>query len=148
MDVWPATLPEFGAGTSIQDDESRLTSSMDAGPASVRNRFTAITKSVKTSMVMTGAQIAIFNTFMRTTLKFGSLSFTWVNPVTGASETVRFKNNPEVIIHSYIKLETRYIPDNYDVDEFEIVDILMNNTYNSEVYRYVKLAPFRRKRTA
>jgi hypothetical protein len=95
MDVWPATLPEFGAGTSIQDDESRLTSSMDAGPASVRNRFTAITKSVKTSMVMTGAQIAIFNTFMRTTLKFGSLSFTWVNPVTGASETVRFKKNPE-----------------------------------------------------
>jgi len=68
---------------------------MDAGPASVRNRFTAVSQSVKTSMVMTGAQLAIFNTFMRTTLQHGSLSFTWSNPVTGASETVRFKKKPE-----------------------------------------------------
>jgi hypothetical protein len=68
---------------------------MDAGPASVRNRFTAISQKVKTSMVMTGAQLAIFNTFMRTTLAHGSLSFLWVNPVTGASETVRFKKKPE-----------------------------------------------------
>jgi hypothetical protein len=95
MDVWPVTLPEFGANTSIQDDESRLTSSMDSGPASVRNRFTAISQSVKTSMVMTGAQLVIFNTFIRTTLLHGSLSFTWINPITGASETVRFKKKPE-----------------------------------------------------
>jgi hypothetical protein len=95
MDVWPESLPSFGADTSIQDDESRLTSSMDAGPASVRNRFTAISQTVKTSMVMTGAQLAIFNTFMRTTLVHGSLSFTWTNPITGASETVRFKKKPE-----------------------------------------------------
>lgn len=95
MDVWPATLPSFGAGTSIQDDESRITSSMDSGPASVRNRFTAISQTVKTSMVMTGAQLTIFNTFLRTTLQHGSLSFTWINPITGASETVRFKKKPE-----------------------------------------------------
>lgn len=95
MDVWPASLPDFGAGTSIQDDESRLTSAMDSGPASVRNRFTAISQTVKTSMTMTGAQLAIFNTFMRTTLQHGALSFTWTNPVTGASETIRFKKKPE-----------------------------------------------------
>lgn len=95
MANWPESLPSFSASTSIQDDESRLTSTMDAGPASVRNRFTAITQTVKTSMVMTGAQIAIFNTFMRTTTQHGSLSFTWINPVTGASESVRFKKKPE-----------------------------------------------------
>jgi hypothetical protein len=95
MANWPATLPDFSSSTSIQDDESRLTSAMDAGPASVRNRFTAISQTVKTSMVLTGAQLAIFNTFMRTTLAHGSLSFTWTNPVTGASETVRFKKKPE-----------------------------------------------------
>lgn len=95
MANWPSELPNFSSSTSIQDDESRITSSMDAGPASVRNRFTAISQTVKTSMVITGAQLAIFTTFLRTTLNHGALSFTWVNPATGAAETVRFKKKPE-----------------------------------------------------
>jgi len=51
----------------------------------------------------------------------------------------RFKRLPEVIEKSYIKVESRYIPDSFDVDEFEVTDILMSNFYDSEVYRYVKL---------
>jgi hypothetical protein len=55
----------------------------------------------------------------------------------------RFKNVPEVILHSYIKLDQKYIPDAYDVDEFEMVDVMMTNFYGEEIYRYFKVAPRR-----
>ena len=57
----------------------------------------------------------------------------------------RFQNMPEVIIQSYIKIESQYIPGKFDTDEFEIVDVLMQNMYDAEVYRYYKLAPRRKK---
>ncbi len=96
MESWPSTLPQdFLIGASITDDESCITSQMDAGPASVRNRFTAISKTVKTGLVITGAQLATFNTFIRTTLQNGSLTFTWIMPDTGASASIRFKKKPE-----------------------------------------------------
>ena len=96
MSVWPATLPQdFMADASVGDDESRLISQMDAGPASVRNRFTAVSRSVKTSMVLTGAQLVAFNTFFRTTLQQGTLSFTWIAPDTGSAATLRFRKKPE-----------------------------------------------------
>lgn len=56
----------------------------------------------------------------------------------------RFNNFPEVLKHSYVKISSKYIPDTYDVDEFEVVDVLMQNMYDNEVYRYYKLAPRRR----
>ena len=59
----------------------------------------------------------------------------------------KFKNVPEVTINSYIKLESQYIPGSYDTDEFEVVDVLMRNMYDNEIYRYFKLAPLRRKNT-
>lgn len=57
----------------------------------------------------------------------------------------RFKNVPEVIINSYIKIQSQYIPGTFDTDEFEVVDVLMKNMYDNEIYRYFKLAPRRRK---
>jgi len=57
----------------------------------------------------------------------------------------RFKNVPEVTINSYIKLKSQYIPGTFDTDEFEVVDVLMKNMYDNEIYRYFKLAPRRRK---
>lgn len=96
MSNWPATLPQdLLAGASITDDESRLTSQMDAGPASVRNRFTAVTKTVKGDLMLTGAELAEFNTFLRTTLQHGALSFTWTDPSSGASVSMRFRKKPE-----------------------------------------------------
>jgi len=96
MDTWPATLPQrLLAGASIKDDESRAISDMDAGPASVRNRFTAITQSVKGAMILNGAQLTTFNTFFRTTIKHGSLTFNWIHPVTEATAQIRFKTKPE-----------------------------------------------------
>jgi len=59
----------------------------------------------------------------------------------------RFPNVPEVILGSYIKVETQYIPDDFDIDEFEVVDVLMSNTYTDEIYRWFKLAPRRAANT-
>ena len=96
MDTYPATLPQrLSCDASVQDDESRASTNMDAGPASVRNRFTAITQTAKGSMVLTGAQLVIFNTFFRTTIKHGSLSFSWIHPQTEDEVTIRFKSKPE-----------------------------------------------------
>jgi len=58
-----------------------------------------------------------------------------------------FKNFPVVTLQSYIKVDTRYIPDDYDTDEFEVTDVLMRHTYNAEVVRSYKLAPRRAKNT-
>lgn len=57
----------------------------------------------------------------------------------------RFANTPAITLHSYIKVPVRYIPGTFDTTEFEVVDVLMTNTYNAEIYRYAKLAPLRRK---
>ena len=54
-----------------------------------------------------------------------------------------FKNFPDVTRHSYIKVEVQYIPGSFDVDEFEVVDVLMKGTYGSEILRPYKLAPRR-----
>lgn len=96
MDNWPSSLPQtFLAGVSATDDESRLTTQMDAGPSTVRNRFTAITQTIKGGIILTGSEMTIFDTFFRTTLQHGALSFTWAHPVTGESATMRFKKKPE-----------------------------------------------------
>jgi len=57
-----------------------------------------------------------------------------------------FKNYPVVTLGSYIKVETRYIPNSFDTDEFEVIDLLAKNTYNSETIRAYKLAPRRYKK--
>ena len=57
----------------------------------------------------------------------------------------RFKNFPDVTIQSYIKVESQYIPDSFDTDEFEVVDVMMKNMYDHEIYRTYKLAPRRKK---
>lgn len=56
-----------------------------------------------------------------------------------------FKNFPEVTLRSYIKVPIRYIPGQYDTDEFEIVNVIMKSMYNAEVIRAFKLAPRRVK---
>lgn len=96
MSNWPATLPQqHFLGASTQDDESRLVSAMDAGPALVRKRFTAFTQTVETPIVLTGTELAAFNTFYRVTLNQGADSFTWTDPQTDSSVTFRFKSAPK-----------------------------------------------------
>ena len=96
MSAWPASLPQqYFLGNAIGHAETRFVSSMDAGPALVRNRFTAFTQSTNSPIVFTGTQLATFNTFYRTTLNHGTDSFTWTNPVDDSSISIRFKSPPK-----------------------------------------------------
>lgn len=56
-----------------------------------------------------------------------------------------FKNCPDIILGSYIIVQPRYIPDRYDTDRFEVVDVILKNTYSGEVFRTFKMAPRRQK---
>lgn len=56
-----------------------------------------------------------------------------------------FKNSPEVTIGSYIVVKPRYIPDRYDTDRFEVVDVILKNAYSGEIYKTFKMAPRRQK---
>lgn len=95
MSSWPSTLPQKQfQGVSVQDDESRLISQMDAGPASIRNRFTAVPQTVTTRIVLTGEEYETFKTFLRTTLNHGTNSFDWTDPGDGTTVTFRFRQKP------------------------------------------------------
>jgi len=56
-----------------------------------------------------------------------------------------FKNNPDVVLGSYIKIDMQYVPKNFDRDEFEIVDVLIRGIYDAIVLNAYKLAPRRVK---
>jgi hypothetical protein len=58
----------------------------------------------------------------------------------------RFNNDLEIIVGSYIKLETQYIPDQYDGDEeFEIINIFIGPLQDMGVVKQYLLAPRRKK---
>ena len=96
MPIWPVTLPQLAlVGAATQDDDAVLRTSMDTGPASRRRRYTAISQSLSFRMVFTGVQRATFDTFYRTTLSHGALSFDWTDPVDDATVTMAFKEPPK-----------------------------------------------------
>lgn len=96
MATWPVSLPQIGnVGLQISEDDSVLRSNMDAGPPTRRNRFRAVTKTMEFSMNLSGAQVAVLDSFYSDTLRNGSLSFDWADPRTDSSASVAFKKPPE-----------------------------------------------------
>lgn len=92
MTAWPSELPQSQfIGTSEEDEDAVLRTPMDAGPPTRRNKYTAHIMTVRVPIVLTGAQKAVFDTFYRTTLKNGSLSFTWDSPTDDSAMTYAFK---------------------------------------------------------
>lgn len=95
MATWPATLPQTVLSDLVRQRQAgKVRSDMDTGPAKQRARFTATTKQFTASLMMTGAQLTTFYTFYETTLGQGAVSFTWVDPITDASATLRFMGEP------------------------------------------------------
>lgn len=90
--AWPTTLPDelLMRGYSQTTADLLLRSSVDAGPAKVRRRFTAGVQQVVGNLLLTGAQLAYLRTFYDTTLLGGSLRFTWIEPVTKTAKEFRF----------------------------------------------------------
>jgi uncharacterized protein YwlG (UPF0340 family) len=77
MNVFPASLPQIMErdGFSRGYGDGRLRSPTDAGGGKSRRRFSYMPEPVKGSIVMTGAQLAIFRAFIDETLKGGTLPF-------------------------------------------------------------------------
>lgn len=62
----------------------------DVGPPSVWRRSTIKCTQISADILMSGAELAAFNTFFETTLLDGSLPFTWTNPRYGVSKRYMF----------------------------------------------------------
>jgi hypothetical protein len=75
--TWPAGLPQYFDGTSFTEarQSGALRSPMDAGPAKLRRRFTAVSVNLDGTMLLEPAQAALLETFHRLTLAEGTLAF-------------------------------------------------------------------------
>jgi hypothetical protein len=101
MPAWPTSgsFPQLvlQAGYKDTQPDTTIRTQMDAGPAKVRQRFTAAVRPVSATVRMTEAQTATFDTFFRTGCGGGSIPFTWSDPRTGATGTTfRFVKPPEI----------------------------------------------------
>lgn len=97
MATWPASLPQTLLSTLTRKRQAgKVRTPMDVGPPKQRARYTAVTQTYEGSLILTGAQLTTFYTFYNDTLGYGAVSFTWVDPVTDASASLRFaEDEPE-----------------------------------------------------
>jgi hypothetical protein len=90
--AWPGTLPQrlLLAGARLGVGDGLLEYSPDIGPSITRRRTAAVMRPLVGSMMLTDAQMTIFETFFYTTIGGGSLPFTFPDPRTGATLLVKF----------------------------------------------------------
>lgn len=90
--VWPSTLPFelLQRGYTQAAADTTLKTSMDAGPSKIRRRYTAGVESVTGTLILSEPQLTTIRYFYKTTLKGGSLRFTWVEPVSLTNVEFRF----------------------------------------------------------
>ena len=91
MAVWPGTLPQKPLQDGYQEAmrDTVIRTPMDIGPAKQRRRSTSGPRKFMMPLELTGAELAIFDTFYSDTLADGALSFDWVHPRTGAAVSFR-----------------------------------------------------------
>ena len=96
MAAWPVSLPALvlRQGFEEREPDNTVRTEMEAGLDKVRARYTSGDDDFQQTLGMTSAQIDTFKTFYRTTLSYGTLSFTWVHPRTQAAKTFRFLKPP------------------------------------------------------
>jgi hypothetical protein len=94
--AWPGGLPQ-NQFIAVADERQKgaLRTAMDAGPAKMRRRFSAVVRAIICPIEMTGTQKGIFDTFFNTTLAEGALPFTWSDPATDATQNYRFTAPPK-----------------------------------------------------
>lgn len=102
MTSWPSTLPQYvdQDGYTQTSKNPLIRTEMDAGPAKVRLRYTAVPEEFNISLVLTKTQLDTFvNTFFRNALHYGADTFLWKHPVTQAAATCRFTSMYNVVPH-------------------------------------------------
>lgn len=93
--IWPASLPQdpYQDGPSIEPASNALRTQMDAGPAKMRRRYTAVPETVKFNLILSESEWATLDTFVRITIQ-DVLPFDWKDFTTGAAATYRFTKRP------------------------------------------------------
>lgn len=93
--VWPATIPQCPILNVFSEERQRNLAifAPDTGYPRMVRRSTAVGILTSVAFRMTVAQIAIFNAFYETTIKDGSLPFTWPHPITGTNYVWMFDTN-------------------------------------------------------
>jgi len=90
--AWPATLPQYllldGASLGIGDGLAEY--QPDTGPPISRRRTAAVVRPLTGSMILSDAQVSIFEAFFVDTLMNGALPFTFPDPRTRATVLVKF----------------------------------------------------------
>lgn len=97
--AWPAVGTGVLPGSYTEaPPENSIRSSMDVGPAKVRQRGTSAPRKISWRQLHTTAQIATMDTFYVTTTSHGSLDFTRAHPRTGSTVNMRFLSPPVYVI--------------------------------------------------
>ncbi|MGH7393662.1 MAG: hypothetical protein ACREM3_30035 [Candidatus Rokuibacteriota bacterium] len=93
---WPATLPQQFLQGTFQETfpDNLLRTQMDAGPVKLRRRTTAAPALLQGEMHLDSTQWVTFATFYLTTLRSGSLPYSWVHPFVQNVILVRFVGVP------------------------------------------------------
>lgn len=81
---WPAELPQrpLVSDYSEEEPDNTIYQDMDSGPPKVRPRTSAKGEEMEWAFVFSDAQKAIFRTFYRDILGYGSLVFELIHPNT------------------------------------------------------------------
>jgi hypothetical protein len=99
VDAWPAGLPQrlLVANASKGAGDALLEYQPDTGPSITRRRSSATMRPLIGSVILSSAQIAIWETFFYTTILSGSLPFDFPDPITGATLLVKhIKQTPPI----------------------------------------------------
>lgn len=97
MTAWPITLPQEldQDGYTEKPPNPTIRTSMDAGVAKTRRRFSSGVRPITGTMILTNAERQILDDFYVSDLAHGSLSFDWINPTSGLVASVRFVEPPD-----------------------------------------------------
>lgn len=90
MPAWPTTLPLYLSGVTDQRGSTKIRSNVDVGPAIQRRRYTSAVRAIGAPVRFTADERDIFDAFYANDLEEGTLSFDWVDPVTGTTVSMRF----------------------------------------------------------
>ena len=98
MANWPGGLPPLPLQGTLQTspEDIRDVFEPDLGPDIIRRVAQTAGENLAFSISLTDDQYTPFTTFWDDTTNHGADTFTWVHPVTGASETFRFTALPKI----------------------------------------------------
>lgn len=86
---WPNTLPQSPLldGYTEKTKDNTLRSQNDIGPPKMRPRSTAYTDDISVRFIITTTQKGYLDTFYKTTLRGGALTYQWQGPTDSSPKT-------------------------------------------------------------